>query len=129
MKKFSSEYWSIALPDNWEAQHDEDCETLHSPEGPGVLQISALLRDEVVDDAFLRYLAADHLDAGAQTGEVECGDFKGFELSYGAEEEFWREWYLRSGRLTLFVTYHCGLDDEGQEDDVLDSILDRLAAR
>lgn len=126
MKIFQYPLWSISLPDDWEEEHDDEGVTLFDPQGSGSLEITTLEQDEPVDDGFLEYMAEEHLEAGAEPEEVECGDFEGFELSYGDAEHYWREWYLRAGNLMLYVTYHCPLADEGSEDDAVDAILETL---
>lgn len=127
MKTFQYPLWSINLPDDWEEDHDDEGVTLFNPEGSGALEISTLEQDDEVDDGFLEYMAAEHLDAGAEPEAVECGDFVGLELSYADAEHYWREWYLRAGNLMLYVTYHCPLVYEGREDDEVDAILETLS--
>ena len=127
MKTFEYPLWSINVPDAWEEEHDEEGVSLFNPDGHGTLEISTLEQDEEVDDGFLEYMAGEHLDAGAEPEEVECGDFTGLELSYADAEHYWREWYLRAGHLMLYVTYHCPLVNEGIEDDEVDAILETLS--
>ena len=126
MKTFQTNTWSVSLPDNWEEEHDAEGVTLFNPDGLGALEISAVERDEPVDDGFLEYMAAEHLEAGAEPDEVEYGDFEGLEFSYDDDGNYWREWYLRADNLMLYVTYHCPLADEGREDDEVDAILETL---
>jgi hypothetical protein len=126
MKTFQTETWSISLPDAWDEEHDDEGVTLFNPDGAGALEITALEREDVVDDGFLEYMAAEHLEAGAEPEGVELGDFEGLELSYGDDTHYWREWYLRADNLMLYVTYHCPLADEGREDDEVDAILETL---
>jgi len=126
MKTYETETWSINLPDDWEEEHDDEGVTLFNPEGSGALEISAVERDEPVDDGFLEYMAVEHLEAGAEPDEVEYGDFEGLEFSYDDDGNYWREWYLRADNLMLYVTYHCPVADEGREDDEVDAILETL---
>lgn len=127
MKTYETETWSINLPDDWDEEHDDEGVTLFNPDGVGVLEISAVERDEVVDDGFLEDMASEHLEAGAEPSEVEFGDFEGLEFSYGDDDKYWREWYLRADSLMLYITYHCPLADEGREDDEVEAILETLA--
>lgn len=129
MAETQSDLWSITCPDSWEVEHDDGTVTCFDPDGPGALQLSALRNDKPVDDKFLRHLAAEHLEAGAQAGKVQYGDFTGFELSYDDDEQFWREWYLRAGQIVVFATYNCPLAAEGQEDAAIDAVLETLQAR
>jgi len=126
MSPYSAGHWSVELPDNWVVEHEEDVDTLYDPEGFGSLQISTLLQDEPVDDDFLNYLAEEHLEAGATPDKARFGEFTGFTLSYGADDGFWTEWYLRADRLVLFASYTCAPEHEMLEEEIVDGILRSL---
>lgn len=127
MKAFQTNAWSISLPDEWDEEHDDEGVTLFNPVGCGQLEISTIVRDEPVDDGFLEFMAAEHLEAGAEPDECEYGDFEGLEFSYDDEGNAWREWYLCAENIMLYVTYQCPVADEGREDDEVDAILESLA--
>ncbi len=126
MSHFASRYWTAELPDSWVAEQEEDVDTLYDPDGFGSLQISALPQQEPVDDDFLNYLASEHLEAGARPDPVRFGQFSGFTLSYGAEDGFWTEWYLRAGRLALFISYTCAPEHELLEEEIIEGVLKSL---
>lgn len=127
MRTFQTPLWTINLPDDWEEEEDEEGISLFHPESSGMLRISAMERDGEIGDDFLDYMAAEHLEAGAEPDEVECGDFDGLEVSYADGDHYWREWFLRAGSVMLYVTYHCPLADEGLEDDTVDAVLETLS--
>ncbi len=118
--------WNIDIPADWEADQDEDYLILYDPDGVGALNLSGMVTDAEVTDADLREFAAEHLEAGAKIREVELGDFTGFTLNYREGDEYWQEWFLRSGPIALFVTYNCEYDDKGVEDEALEEILNSL---
>jgi hypothetical protein len=128
MARFGRETWSLVVPDGWRASHDQECATLVGPREEGVLQISVAFKDSEVVDADLRDFAVEHLEAGAKPQPTEAGEFVGFEISFGDDERFWRQWYLRNGRQVLFVTYTCVLELRGVEDGPIDSALSSLVA-
>ena len=35
MNEFRGKSWRVMLPENWEGQHDEECETMYDPSGVG----------------------------------------------------------------------------------------------
>ncbi len=126
MNTFGDHLWQVNLPDDWVAEQEPESALLYHPDGPGTLQISAIPQNDTVTAADLRAIAAEHLDAGAQTDTVELGTFSGLSLSYGIDDEFWREWYLHCGRTLLFATYNCDLEHEGKEDEIVELILNTL---
>lgn len=129
MKFFSADDWQVSLPEKWNVEAAEDCVDLYDDDGFGTLSISAALQDMPVTGDDLLAIAEEHLEKGADPLEVEHGDFDGFVLCYDAEEESWCEWYLKAGRLLLFVTYDCSVEDEGKEDDTVETILNSLRLR
>jgi hypothetical protein len=129
MKKHHDPLWEITLPDGWEVEADEDTTSLYHPEGPGTLQVSATRQEDMITGDDLREMAADHLEAGAEPEEVALGDFDGFVLCYDTEGEYWCEWYLKAEDRMLFITYACALEYEGEEEDVIEAVLDTLAVR
>lgn len=129
MKKHHDQLWEVSLPDHWEVEADEDSTSLYDPDGPGTLQISAMRQQDTITEDDLRAMAADHLEAGAEPEDVELGDFDGFVLRYDTEGEYWSEWYLKTEDCMLFITYACALEDEGEEEDVIEAVLDTLLRR
>lgn len=127
MKKYQSAYWQIDLPDHWQSEQIDGAVSLYDPASSGTLLISTIKEDEVISDDYLEELVAEHLAAGAELHEVEFGAFDGVTCCYEADEGYWCEWYLRHGQLLLFVTYDSSLEDEGSEDDMIDSMLETLA--
>lgn len=126
MKIFTTEFWQVNLPDNWQHEHDAGSEVVFDPEGFGELQLSTSVFDSPVSRDHLYELAAEHLDAAAEEEEVEFGDFSGISFEYETDDEFWQEWYLMSGNIMLFVTYACDLGEEENEIDIVEFILDSL---
>lgn len=129
MSRYTSRFWSVDLPEGWAGERDDDCDVLFPKEGFGTLHVSALRGEHDADDALLRHLAAEHLEAGARTDPVRYGPFTGFTLSYGAPDGFWAEWYLCAGPLVLFASYSCAPEHEGLEDEVVEHILGSLTPR
>ena len=126
MKKFSGEYWIVNLPDAWLGESEAGFDVIYDPEGVGELQISGSCHDQLIEYDDLYELAAEHIEAGAEEEQVEFGEFSGITLEYEVDDELIREWYLKSGSIMLFITYSCLLEDEGKEDDVVESVLESL---
>ena len=126
MKKYTSEYWQLDLPDNWVTETEEEVTVLYDPDGPGTLEISAYENEDIISIDDLGEIAAENIEDEVEAEEISVGDFEGFSFCYSDEDEFLCEWYLSSGKIMLFITYICELDYEGEEDDVVDAILETL---
>ena len=129
-RKYNSAWWSVELPDNWEAEQDEDCATFTSERGVGALQISAYRRDdEIVTHEDLLDFAQDELVEGANLNSVNFSEFVGLETSYFVGEGLWRKLWLRSGSLLLFVTYTCAAEERTVETKDVSLILESLSLK
>ena len=126
--RFGRETWSVVVPSGWRARHDDACATLVADHPIGAVQISAAFKDSEILDADLQDFAAEHLGRGATALSRRAGAFVGFEIAFRDEAHCCRQWYLRSGRQMLFVTYNCRLEQQGVEDEVVELILDSLLA-
>lgn len=128
MRQARSADWTLALAPSWRAREEEDCVCIARLDGLGALQISAARKNTDVTDDDLAEFAADHLNAGARAPPVTLGDFSGIAIRYGADSVHWRQWFLRHGRIALFVTYNCAEKDRGIEDAEVDRMLGSLRA-
>ncbi len=123
MNIFEGQSWSIELQDGWVGEHEEDCSTIYHPDGVGALQISAYTKDSEVTDEDLRDHAQDHIQAGAKLAASQFGEFKGYTLAFGVDDEFWQHWYVRAGCTLLFLTYNCAQEDRQRENDVVKTMV------
>lgn len=125
-QEYSGDGWNIALPSDWMVEIEEDAVLLYKPEGFGEISITSIRHEETVSQSFLHHIAEEHIEAGAETYDVEFGDFKGFELTYEDETELVMEWYLAHNNIALFISYCCDTEDEGLEDEYIDDALASL---
>jgi hypothetical protein len=126
MNEFKGKSWSLMLPENWKGQHDEECETMYDPSGVGALQISSARKDGEVTDEDLLSFAEEHIEAGAKTKDVRLDDFSGITFSYAFDNQFWRQWFMKSNSLALFITYNCELAHKDIEYEIVDQIINSL---
>jgi hypothetical protein len=124
MKTFKTSWYSVQIPEGWEAERDDVCATITASPEVGALQISAARNEEgpATDEDLLEF-AEEHVKAGAKLKEVSVGKLSGFYLHYSDDEFYSREWWLRSENTVVLVTYTTELAQRGQEDSVVDQIL------
>ncbi|MFO7603164.1 MAG: hypothetical protein R6X06_05030 [Gammaproteobacteria bacterium] len=127
MKTYNHPDWAMTVPDHWSVEAESDFTSFYDPDGVGELLISSMLHEQALSDDDLEEFAADHIDTEVESEEVEYGEFSGFSFCYEVEDEYLCEWYLRAGKLMLFVTYSCALEDEEHsEEDIVETMLDSL---
>lgn len=130
MKTFTHAHYSLTLPDEWVIENESDYTCIYQPNGVGDLLISSFQYEQNITEEDLEEFAADHIDNNVDATDVDFGDFNGFFFCYDTKGEYICEWYLKSARLLLFVTYSCPLEDEeNSEEDIVETILDSLQAK
>jgi hypothetical protein len=124
---YKDDWWSVQLPAGWAAEKQDDVTLIGREDGGGLLQVRDFRsgsRD--IDDGDLKELAEPHIKGGGQILRIRYGSFSGFYVHYKAEGNLWWEWWLRSGRLALHVTYHCPEADRAVEEATVAGILGSL---
>ncbi len=125
MRVVETEWWTLSLPPEWQADQDEEVILVGDEDGVGVLEFSTLHKvDGQVDEGELEAFMAEQ---GVQPGEpVKPGVFRGFHRRFSEDGDAVREWWLAGGSLLLFITYSCDQEHAGLDDAVVDQILDTL---
>lgn len=119
--------WSVALPEDWDHDVEDDILAIATPAGESLLQIGSMSKDDgrVTDDDLWEFMD----DAGVEAADIQrvrLGDFEG--LAAAAEEEsiLLRYWVMRAGDVLLLATFRCPNDradaDIGGVEGVLQSL-------
>jgi hypothetical protein len=129
------ETWSVAFPEDWSHDIEDDILALATPAGESLLQIGSMSKDEgaVSEDDLWEFMD----DAGVETGDtrrVTLGDFEGLAAATEEEAILLRYWVVRAGDVLLLATFRCPNDraeaDIGAVEGVLQSLRrERPAAR
>jgi hypothetical protein len=121
-----SRWWLVQLPPGWKASEDDTCVTLSGQHFSSALQLSAARKDtDVVTDIDLNVFAADRVRDKALL-HVDTGVFSGFCAEQIEKGRFWREWWLRAGKLMVYVSYNIDAHLQESERSIIDSIIRSL---
>lgn len=130
MRSVETDWWMIDLPDEWEAEQDDETIVIGDEEGVGALEITTLERSEdSVEPTDINELASALVPEDVVGVPFTLNEFSGLYFEYEDEGDAVREWLLRSGPLLLLVSYSCDLDNRGFDDALVDEVLDTLQAR
>jgi hypothetical protein len=130
MRIVETEWWTIALPEEWEAEEDDGSVIITDTDRVSEIQISALRKDEgELSKQDLLDLAEDLLSEGKTPQEVRLAGFKALLFEYQEQGEYWREWYTASADLLLFITHCCDLENRGMDDSAVAEILGTLSVK
>jgi hypothetical protein len=127
MRAIESQWWILELPDEWDAEQEDESIVISDEDGVGEIVITTLEKEDGdVSDDELRECTADLEQEGGVGETVNVADIKGYYYTYQEDDEAVREWYLRSDNLLLLITYSCALDNAGMDDGAVDDILSTL---
>lgn len=130
MRALETDWWLIELPDEWEAEQEDDIVVIEDEDGVSCIEISTLVREDGdVTDEELRDFAADVIESGLKPATKNVGDWTGLYFTYEDDGYHWREWYLRDAAHFLFIAYHCDVDNKGMDDAAVDEILSTIVRR
>jgi hypothetical protein len=130
MSLVETDWWTMELPDEWEAEQEDDIVVIEDEDGVSCIEISCLVSgDAVVSEADLLEFSAELIDEGIPQQRVEIGDWQGRLFEHDDNEHHWREWFLRQGSHFVYVGYHCLLEHAGMDDAAVEEILSTLEPR
>ena len=127
MRAVESQWWIIELPDEWQAEQEDDAIVIADEDGVGEIVITTLQKEvgTVSDDELQQYAE----DVASQFGNglpIEVAEARGYYFCFQEGGDAVREWYLRANDLLILVTYCCDVDNAGMDDGAVDEILSTL---
>lgn len=122
MKEMITDFWSLALPDEWKAEQEEETVIIIDADQISVVELTVLTPNSGMSLDDLIDSISDNLYVSDRLAELPClyGNFEG-------EGAFYREWLvpLENNKL-LLISHGCDLEDKGLDDSAVDEILSTL---
>jgi hypothetical protein len=130
-RTFDGGWWSVVIPDTWQATPEKHGATFIAMPQVGTLQISAAKHQAgPISDEDLFEFAAERVSAGYELKKCAYESFSGLTCRHVEDDLRWNEWWLRSGRLLVYATYIRPLDvSDREESKLVAQILGSLQAR
>lgn len=129
MRTLETDWWLLDLPDEWEADQEDETVVIADEDGVGVIEISTLETTEPVAHGELHALARELLGDHGKGVEAQLAGLPGLYFEYVDGDDAVREWLLESSGLLLLVSYSCDREHAGMDDDTVDDILSTLELR
>lgn len=126
MHTVETDWWLLDLPEEWQAEQDEETIVIGDEDGVGVLEITAL---EGAEGADLQQLAQQLMPEGLAGAAARIGDFTGLYFHYEDDGDAVREWLVRSEQCVLLLSYSCEIEDAGMDDALVDEVLETLTLK
>jgi hypothetical protein len=127
MRVLETDWWSLLLPPEWEAEQDEESVLIGDRDGVGCIEITALSSESgAFHAADAERIAREDL-GGDSWQSVRLGQHFAGVMNEGEEEgSHIREWCVTAGPVLLLVTYSCDIPNAGMDDAAVDEILATL---
>ena len=120
--------WTLTLPEGWTDKREAGQHLLVPPDDGPPVSIRTAEANGGMTEKDLRLFARDLIEDGYEPENAKLGDFEGLAFRYLEDNLYARHWYVQSGRVRLEINYDCPESCQGTHDDVIDKILDSLAA-
>jgi hypothetical protein len=127
MRTVETDWWLLDLPDEWEAEQDDETIVIGDEDGVGALEITTLTRDQAdADFSDISALAKQIVPVETGGKPVALAGMSGLYYQYQEEGDAVREWLITDGEILLLITYSCDIENAGLDDATVDDILDTL---
>jgi hypothetical protein len=127
MRILETELFLLQLPDEWEAEQDDETFVITDADEISTLEITPLKKESgLVADEDLVQFTADLQSEGKKGISSQLGDFGGECYFYEEEGAAWREWLVYAGDLILLITHGVEIENKGIDDSMVDDILSTL---
>lgn len=127
MSMVQTEWWCLELPDEWSAEMEEECVTISDCDGVGEINITVVRKSEGdVNTDDLKQFAEELVSQGLRGEPVAAGTAQGLLFDYDDSDGAWREWYLGSHSLLIYITYNTDPEHKGLDDAIVDEIISTL---
>lgn len=124
-RTFESPWGTAQIPDSWTATADAICVSLSHGSAGGAAQISAYRKETAVTDEDLTGFASDGPLKSRALQRVVTASLTGFCAEGKSDGMQFRAWWLRSGRLLVYVT-HIAEEPEEHERSIVNQIVESL---
>ncbi len=129
MREVETDWWYIALPDEWQSELDEESILIFDEDELGCISLTTLVAEDgqAANESSLRRLieSIGYNPETAQTCRI-AEDWQGWEFETVEEGDYIREWFLIGGGHTLLISYSCAEEDRAMDISVVEQILDSL---
>jgi hypothetical protein len=129
MHTVETDWWLLDLPEEWQAEQDDETIVITDEDGVGVLEITSLEQDDADQRVDLIALAKQLVPDELAGSAARLGDFEGLYFHYQEEGDAVREWVLQCDNRVLLVSYSCDIENAGMDDAFVDEVLDTLESK
>jgi hypothetical protein len=127
MNMIETDWWEMGLPDEWDAEQDEETILVMDEDGIGAIELTVLEKDNPSAPVDWSGLLGDLVPEGISASPAKLAECEARYTSFVDEDDAVRLWLVDGPGIVLIVSYVCDLSDRGMDDSAVDEILSTLA--
>ena len=129
MRIVETDHWCLLLSGEWSAESEDGTVCIRDADDVDEIRISTLLQsaDALLVGSTKEFAARESPDV-THWCEIKLGSFLGVMGQFIDQDAAVREWYVKSGKLLLYISHVCHIKDVGLDDAAVDELLETLVA-
>jgi hypothetical protein len=127
MNMIETDWWEMGLPEEWDAEQDDETILVMDEDGIGAIEISVLEKDNAADSVDWSAMISDMAPDNVKPVVTKLAEREARYVSFIDEEDAVRLWLVDGPGIILVVSYVCDVSDRGMDDSAVDEILSTLA--
>jgi hypothetical protein len=127
MNMIETDWWEMGLPDEWDAEQDDETILVMDEDGVGAIELSVLEKDEELTAVDWAELLSDLAPADCVPTITKLAECEARYVSFIDDEDAVRLWLVNGPDIVLVISYVCDASDRGMDDSAVDEILSTLA--
>lgn len=121
MIELETDWWSVLLPSEWQAEQDEETAVIFDEDEVSLIELTPLFAEQGSDtDALLASLIEPQMQ------EVVLANMPAYYHELTDDDMYWREWYCHAGNFILTVSHGTDSENRGLDDGSVNEILATL---
>lgn len=121
MNELQSDLWSLLLPEEWQAEQDEETIFIVDLDEVSIIEITPFMPEKGSSVAALLQ------ELGSQSMRpAKLAELNAFYHEFEEDEMFWREWLCDAGKFVLTISHGTDSENKGMDDGSVDEILSTL---
>lgn len=125
MNMIETDWWEMGLPEEWDAEQDEETIIVTDEDGIGVIELTVLEKDDspAIDwEGLMNEMAPE----GIVVTPTKLAECDARYATFVDEDDAVRLWLVDGPGIVLVVSYVCDVSDRGMDDSAVDEILSTL---
>ncbi len=124
MNELMTDFWSILLPEEWEAEQDGETIIISDDDEVSVIEMTPLIPDDNVTSTELLQSIA-----GNEYFKTALAELDAYYKEFEEDGMFWREWFCDAETFVIAISHGSDISNKNMDDSTVDEILSTLALK